>query len=101
MYYCAECDKYCKTENGYNMHMENSAAHQELDYECDFCDRWFGTEQARHQHYAAAANHPYCVDCERTFNSENSLTQVSQIEHETAFNTDYQTALALQNSHGD
>jgi hypothetical protein len=75
--YCDSCEKYFKTLNGYNMHMEHSAAHQSPDWECCFCDRDFGTEQARHQHYAAAANHPYCVSCRRTFNDEHSLMQVS------------------------
>jgi hypothetical protein len=78
MYYCQQCEKEFKNYNGFNMHMEHSAAHQDLDYECEFCDRDFGTEQARHQHYVAAYGHHYCGDCRRTFNSEHSLTQVSQ-----------------------
>ncbi|EPE24819.1 C2H2 and C2HC zinc finger [Glarea lozoyensis ATCC 20868] len=75
MYYCQQCDKEFITYNGFNMHMEHSSAHQDLDYECEFCDRDFGTEQARHQHYVAAYGHHYCGDCRRTFNSEHSLTQ--------------------------
>jgi len=75
-YYCDPCDRWFNTENGYDMHIENSAAHRpydDEDWECEICDRSFATRQSRHQHYSNAAGHPYCVSCERMFRNQNNL----------------------------
>jgi hypothetical protein len=80
MPYCHPCDRFFNTYNGYDQHIQNSAAHrsqyQSQQFECDACDRCFATEHALHQHSSNAAGHPYCVSCKRMFMNQNNLNQV-------------------------
>src|ERR1039457_3290269 len=79
MPYCDPCERWFNTNNGYNQHIENSAAHQyeEEEWDCDVCDRTFGSEYALQQHCANSSGHPWCASCKRIFQNENNLMQVS------------------------
>ncbi|KAL2075249.1 hypothetical protein VTL71DRAFT_192 [Oculimacula yallundae] len=76
MYHCRPCDRWFDGYHGYQMHMDNSAAHRSLQYECEGCDRDFSSEQSLHQHCSSAAGHAYCIPCKRMFMNQNNLMQI-------------------------
>ncbi len=102
MPWCFPCDRYFETDHGYDQHIDNSAAHQDNDWECEFCDRCFSSEHARHQHYSSAYSHPYCVSCKRTFMNENNLMQVgaSRVLATAMLQTNLYQAYAFKNPSG-
>ncbi|KAH6723844.1 hypothetical protein BKA61DRAFT_16993 [Leptodontidium sp. MPI-SDFR-AT-0119] len=75
MYNCEQCDRWFKDYHGYQMHIDNSAAHRTYQYECEACDREFSNEHSLHQHCSSAAGHPYCIPCKRMFMNQNNLMQ--------------------------
>jgi hypothetical protein len=100
MPHCHKCDRFFNTHNGYNQHIQNSAAHQSQyqspQFECDACDRCFATEHSLHQHCSNAAGHPYCVSCKRMFMNQNNLNQVGTL---SAPKPSYSADLQIQHLH--
>jgi hypothetical protein len=92
MPYCDPCDRFFSTYNGYDQHIQNSAAHQSQyrsqQFECDACDRCFATEQALHQHCSNATGHPYCASCKRMFMNQNNLNQVGIVYSTPLYSAD-------------
>ena len=69
---CASCPKWFMSRRACEQHMDDT---NHWPYVCQFCDESWPTREQCDEH--EADEHPYCEDCDRTFQSQSALNAVS------------------------